>query len=138
MQHSRKLLLGLVALLLLSSLSLWAGDVVLTASELQTLKTSLTTAERKLTESETEIGKLNSLLNEQGIQLTSLQTTLGQAQSLCNEQAKQLQTLTQQLQTASVSLQKLKNETVVTTIKIVLTALACVIVGGAAGYLIAR
>ena len=138
MRHGKMCFLGLVLLLAVSSASLSANDVVLTASEWETLKTSLTTAERKLTESENEINSLQSLLSNQKELLASLETELTRSQKLCETQATHLETLTEQLMTASKSLQTLKNETTWTTIKMILTALVCVAAGGAVGYLIAR
>ena len=138
MNFGKKYFLGLVLLSLLSLAYLSASDVSLTENEWTTLKMSLTMAEKRLTESEAQISNLQSLLTSQKELLTSLETELTRSQKLCEKQATHLETLTEQLMTASKSLQTLKNETTWTTIKMILTALVCVAAGGAVGYLIAR
>lgn len=138
MQKSRTFFYGLAVFLVLCSASLWAEGVTLTDGEFQALKTALMLADEQLTESEQEISNLQSLLKTQDGLLLDLKTELDKSLSLCNEQQAQLLMLTGQLETASTSLQKLKNEQTGKTIKMILAGVACLVVGGAVGVLIAR
>lgn len=138
MRNSRRFLLGLAVSVLLCLPSFSEGGVTLTDSEFQTLRTALTTADLKLTESENLIGTLQCQLKEQNMRLSTLQKELNDSERLCNEQQAQLKTLTERLTKASESLQKLKNERTGKTIKMILIGVACVAVGGAVGYFVAR
>lgn len=144
MRRSEKFLLGLVVLVSLC-LPCYAvsGDVTLTQSEFQTLKTALQMADKQLTESETLISNLQEQLKESQEKSMTLQTECLNLQTQCENlqaqlktQDEQLGTLTMQLDSALASLKKLKKETTINNVILVIVAVAGIALGGTVSYLI--
>lgn len=137
MKRSGRFFLGLLALVLFC-LPCFAedGNVTLTASEFQTLRTALQMADKQLTESENLINSLQIQLKSATeisdnlrIQCDSLRTRLA-------TQDEQLETLTMQLDSALKSLNKLKKETTLNNVILVVVGIIGVAVGGSVSFLI--
>lgn len=144
MRRSERFLLGLVAFALLC-LPCYAvsGDVTLTQSEFQTLKTALQVADKQLTESENQISNLQEQLKMSQNKSMTLQTECLNLQTQCENlqaqlktQNEQLGTLTMQLDSALASLKKLKKETTLNNVILVIVAVAGIALGGTVSYLI--
>ena len=144
MRKSEKFLLGLVVLVSLC-LPCYAvsGDVTLTQSEFQTLKTALQMADKQLTESENQISNLQEQLKASQNKSMTLQTECLNLQTQCENlqaqlktQDEQLGTLTMQLDSALASLKKLKKETTLNNVILVIVAVAGIALGGTVSYLI--
>lgn len=130
MRGSRIFLSASVLSLLLSLPFCWAeGGITLSADEYQTLKTALMQADEQLTESESLISDLQSLLEESERECLNLK-------DLLKTQESQLQMLTSQLNEASQSLRRLKSEATWNSVRIWLIGLAGIALGGTASYLI--
>ena len=137
MKRLKGFFLGLAVSLLLS-LPCFAegGSVTLTASEFQTLKTALQTADEQLTKSENEIKSLQTRLKESQELVTNLQIRSENLLSLLNEQEKDLGTLTMQLDTALTSLSKLKKETQLNNVILIIVGALGIVLGGSAVFLL--
>lgn len=130
MKRLKRLLLGLlVSVLLCLPCFAESGDVTLTQSEFQTLKTALQMADKQLKESETEISNLKTRLTESQTLVTDLQTKSANLQVLLNEQDNQLETLETQLDSALKSLTKLKNATKLNNVILVIVGVIGIAVG---------
>ena len=137
MKRLEKFFLGLAVSLLLS-LPCFAegGSVTLTASEFQTLKIALQTADEQLTKSENEIVSLKERLKESQELVTNLQIKSENLLSLLNEQEKDLGTLTMQLDTALTSLNKLKKETQQNNVILIIIGAVGIVLGGSLVFLL--
>lgn len=137
MKRLEKFFLGLAVSLLLS-LPCFAegGSVTLTASEFQTLKIALQTADEQLTKSENEIVSLKERLKESQELVTNLQIKSENLLLLLNEQEKDLGTLTMQLDTALKSLKKLKNETTTNNVILIIIGAVGIVLGGSLVFLL--
>lgn len=144
MRRSEKFLLGLVVLVSLC-LPCYAvsGDVTLTQSEFQTLKTALQMADKQLTESENQISNLQEQLKASQNKSMTLQTECLNLRTQCENlqaqlktQDEQLGTLTMQLDSALASLKTLKKETTINNVILVIVAVAGIALGGTVSYLI--
>ena len=144
MRSSKRFLLGLVvfALLCLPCYAV-SGDVTLTQSEFQTLKTALQMADKQLTESENQISNLQNQLKESQEKSMTLQTECLNLRTQCENlqaqlkmQDNQLTTLTTQLDSALKSLKMMKIETTLNNVILVVVAVAGIALGGTVSYLI--
>ena len=137
MRKSRRFLLGLLVLLALS-LPCFAvnGDVTLTQSEFQTLKTALQMADKQLTESENEIKTLKEKLAESETLASNLKLESENLLIQLDAQSKALETLTAQLDSALKSLKTLKTETKVNNVILIIVGVAGVALGGSLAFLI--